>query len=121
MAFTKLYIGEREDLELYLGDDVIDFLFEVFNSDDTDYDFTGLTDLYLEIYDGRGGTLLLTITDDSGATNVAQSSNDITLNIDWSASMDAIGLGDYYYRLAWEDSSNHPITVAYGTWRVGLG
>ena len=119
MATTKIYIGDNEDLQLYENDDVIDFVFNVFQSDgSSDYDFTGITDENLKVYDRRGGKLLLTIADAGSPTGIAQTNNDITLNIDWSADMGAFDIGAYYYELVWEDSSNRPITVSFGKWII---
>jgi len=111
MAYTKVYIGDNEDLAIYHGDDIIGFTFTVTNSDDSAYDFTGYTDINLKIYDYRGGTALVTlvVTD-----NLTISSNVVTLNADYSADIALSELGLYYYELTYNDASSRPITVCFG-------
>jgi len=77
------YIGARLDIDILSDEDVINFVVEVFNADNTDYAFTGITDInfYIWDYNGKGQTLLKTITDGNG---VSQSSNDVTLDFDYS-------------------------------------
>ena len=116
MAFNKVYIGTQTDLSLYKGDDIIGFTFTITNSDDSAYDFTGLTDLNLIIYDHRGGTAEATIT--NGATGVSAASNVITWNSDYSADININVLGMHYYELTWEDSNSKPITVCYGKMKI---
>jgi hypothetical protein len=112
MSYTKIYIGDNEDLSMYMGDDIIGFTFTVTNSDDSAYDFTGYTDVYLKIYDHRGGALKATIA--NGATGVAISSNVITWNSDYSADIALTEVGLYYYELTYEDATSRPITVCFG-------
>ena len=116
MAFTQVYIGANKDLALYMNDDIIGFTFTVTNADASAYDFTGLTDLNLRIYDHRSGTLKATIT--NGATGVANASNVITWNSDYSADIALTETGLYYYELVWEDSNSKPITICYGDLKI---
>jgi len=119
-AATDVYIGEKEDLNFFIDDDVSGFLFSVFNSDNSDYLFTNLTDLNLVIYDYEGGAVLVTIPKDGSPTGVSQATNDITLDYDYSAVMSSVlELGKFWYRLTWEDANNKPITVCYGDWNLG--
>lgn len=116
MAYTNIYIGDEQDLALYMNDDIIGFTFTVTNSDDSAYDFTGYTDVYLKIYNTRGRDLLATIA--NGASGVSISSNVVTLNADYSADIAITETGIYYYELTYEDASSRPITVSYGKLKV---
>lgn len=111
MAYTNIYIGDKEDLRMYMNDDIIGFTFTVKNSDSTAYDFTGWTDINLKIYTHRGGTLKATLVK---TTNLTISSNVVTLNADYSAEIYITETGNYYYELTYEDASSRPITIAYG-------
>ena len=116
MSFTKVYIGEDKPLAIYMNVDINGFTFTVTNSDDTAYDFTGLTDLNLKIYDHRGGTLEATIV--NGATGVAAAANVITWNSDYSVDILITKLGIHYYDLIWEDSNSKPILIAFGDLKI---
>jgi len=114
MAFTKVYIGDTEDLKLLDGDDIIGFTFTVTNADNTPYDFTGFTDQNLFIFtDKFRNTLVKTIT----AAQLAIASNIITWTSDYSADI-ALEIGNYYYTLTYEDATSRPITIVVGDLKV---
>lgn len=115
MTYTNIYIGDEENLSMYMGDDIIGFTFTVTNSDDSAYDFTGWTDVNLKIYDHRGGTVQATLVK---TTNLTISSNVVTLNANYSDAIALSNLGLYYYGLTYEDASNRPITVCFGTLKL---
>ena len=115
MSYVKTFIGEELDLMMYKGNDIIDFTFTVTNSDDSAYDFTGITDINLIIYDHRDGTVLktLVITD-----NLTVASNVVTLNADYSADINLDTSDLRYYELVWNDSASRPITICYNNLKI---
>lgn len=115
MTFNDTFIGREKHLRVYEGIDILNFVFAVLNEDLTDYSFAGITDINLRIYNHRDGTLLktLVITD-----NLTVSGNDVTMNVDYSTDL-ALDASDLrYYDLIWEDSSNQPIMISYGNFKV---
>ena len=96
MSATKLYIGEKQDLELLVGDDVIDATFTVLNSDGSSYDFTGFTDINFYIYDYKARRFLRETF--VNTTNLSISSNVITLKVDYSVDVDILPRL-YYFKM----------------------
>ena len=111
MASTKVYIADNEDLALYKNDDILGFTFEVLNDDDSPYDFTGFTDVFLKIYKGRRNPLLVTIP--NGAAGVSILANIITWNSDYEDDID-LNINTYYYELSYLDDNSKLITVLFG-------
>ena len=111
MAAIKVYIADNKDLALYKNDAILGFTFEVLNDDDSVYDFTGFTDVFLKIYKGRKDPLLVTIP--SGASGVQIAANIITWNSDYSDDIN-LAINTYYYELSYLDASGNLITVLYG-------
>ncbi len=114
MATTpdKLYIGQEKEISMLIDEDVIDATMTVLNEDDSDYAFTGITDINMRIWDHKGGTLLATlvITD-----NLVVAGNVITINVDYSTDMTAITeAGINFFKMTWNDATSRPITVRFG-------
>ncbi len=107
----KVYIADNEDLALYKNDDILGFTFEVLNADDTNYDFTGFTDVFLKIYKGRKEPLLVTIPNAANGVQIA--ANIITWNSDYVDDIN-LNINTYYYELSYLDSNSKLITVLYG-------
>ena len=53
--------GARIDLQFYKGYPIVNFEFEVFNDDDTDYDFSHSSGVYLRLLAKKNGTVLALI------------------------------------------------------------
>lgn len=116
MSYTAFYIGKEKDIAIYKGDDLIDRTFTIKNNDGTAYDFTGYTDINLNIYKySHRDKPLKTLT---ATTNLTISGNVITLNADYSADIDINKLGIYYYELTYLDASSRPITVCFGRFEI---
>ena len=114
MSTTKVYIGDNENLELFLGDDIINFTFTVLNADGTAFDFTGFTDQNLFIFTDKNRNV---IAKKILAADLVISGNVITWSSDYSASIN-LDIDLYFYSLTYEDSTSRPITVALGTLRI---
>ena len=108
---TKVYIADNEDLILYKNDDILGFTFEVLNADDSPYDFTGFTDVFLKIYKGRKEPLLITIPDGNPGVQIA--ANIITWNSDYEDDIN-LSINTYYYELSYLDANSKLITVLFG-------
>lgn len=112
MAYSKLYIGADTPLALYKGDDIINFTFTVTNSDGSDYDFTGYTDVNLNIYKhSQRDKVLVALVN---TTNLTIAANVVTLNADYSTDIAIQSVGLYHYELTYLDASSRPITVCFG-------
>ena len=116
MAADKLYIGQEKDISMLLDEDVIAATMTVTNEDLSNYAFTGITDINMNIWDHEGGTLLETLVI---TTNLTVATNVITVNVDYSVDMTGITKrGLYYFKVTWNDASARPITVRFGTLKM---
>lgn len=61
MQPNKVNTGARLDLEFYKGYPIINFSFEIFNDDDTDYDFSNSSAVYFRLLAKKNGTVLALI------------------------------------------------------------
>ena len=113
MSCTKVYISDVENLCLLMHNDIDGFTFTVLNEDETAYDFTGKTDLFLKIYDRRRGNLLVTVPD-SLTNGISVSANVITLNSNYAADIALFIAKKYYYEMSWIDTNSNLITVSLG-------
>jgi hypothetical protein len=55
---AKVYTGARLDLEFYKGYPIINYEFEVFNDDDTDYNFSNSSGVFFKLLAKKNGSLL---------------------------------------------------------------
>lgn len=58
MPLIKVYTATRLDLKFYKGYPIINFDFEVFNDDDTDYDFSTSSGVFFKLMAKKNGKLL---------------------------------------------------------------
>jgi hypothetical protein len=118
---TQVYVGDREDINIYMGDDVISYDFTILDYNDVAYDFTGLTALTFSVFATRPSNLTdqasptLQLTNGSG---VSYASNVVSWDLDYSADLTTTGVGDYYYEIQWLNSTSQPQTVCFGTLKV---
>jgi hypothetical protein len=61
MALVQVSPSERVDLEFYKGYPVINYTFEILNSDGTAYSFTSSTGVYFKLLSKKNGSLLTLI------------------------------------------------------------
>ena len=61
MALIQVNAGGRIDLEFYKGFPVINYSFQIFNDDDTNYNFSNSTGVYFKLLAKKNGTLLALI------------------------------------------------------------
>ncbi len=115
MNCNNVYIGDENDLCLLMHNDVDGFTFTVLNEDGTNYDFTGLTDLFLKIYaprkTQRRSELLVTIS--QGDPGVDVSGNVITWNSNYDNDIALFEEDTYYYELSWVDANSNLITISF--------
>jgi hypothetical protein len=115
---VALYEGKRKNIQIYKDKDIVNFVFAVFNNDDTDYSFTGIASAAMNIYNDETRTeILATFT--QAESHISQSSNDLTLNIDYSADIGtALELGLYWWDLSWVDANALDRVLAFGDCEV---
>ena len=114
MNFTNVFIGDNKNLKLFKGDDVIGFDFTVNASGGTPYDFTGFTDVNLFIYSTDDKTnVLKTIL----AADLVIAANVITWTSIYASAID-LNVGNYHYKLTYEDATGQIITVSFGVLKV---
>ena len=115
MSCNKVYIGMSLCLELQMHNGPDGFTFTVFNEDGSDYNFTGLTDLFLKIYAPRKTQkrteLLVTIA--QGDPGVSVAGNVITWNSDYDTDISLFEEDTYYYELSWVNAASKLITIAF--------
>ena len=113
MATTNVYISDEGDLKLLMHDDFTGFTFTVTNDDDSAYDFTGYTDVFLKIRTEQRGRLLKTIP--NSLTNGVSIVDNI---VSWSATYaDDIAIFNaktYYFELSYLDDNSKLITIIFG-------
>jgi hypothetical protein len=115
---NKIYIGDVQDLELLFNEDVIAFTFAVTNADTTAYNFTGFTDVNLEVFDcDTKSKLLETLVKTDNLTIPTPANGLVLLSVDYSVDID-IDPGLYYYKLTYLDASSRPITVSLGEFNI---
>lgn len=118
---TTAHIGEQEDIEIKMSDDIISYDWTILNPDTTVYDFTGLSALTFTVYKkapltpSEASTNVFQLTNGSG---ISQASNVISLDLDYSATFSSNGLGTYYYQITWENASSQPQSVTFGYLKV---
>ena len=61
MAVTKVYLGDRVDLEFYQNYPIINYFFSVYNDDGTWYSFANSSGVYFKLFAKKGGSLIATI------------------------------------------------------------
>ena len=71
MAVIPVNCGARVDLQFYKGYPIINFQFEIFNDDNSAYNFTASTGVFFKLLAKKNGTVLalLTMGFDSPRTN----------------------------------------------------
>lgn len=62
MALVQVNAGARLDLEFYKGFPVINYSFQIFNDDDTNYNFVNSTGCFFKLLAKKNGTLLALIS-----------------------------------------------------------
>lgn len=114
MECFNVFIGQPTNLCLLMHNDINGFQFKIFNEDKTNYDFSGLTDLFLKIYEPGSelrSKLLVTIA--QGDPGVDVSGNIITWNSKYTDDIKIFVSKTYYYELSWKDADNDLITVSF--------
>lgn len=115
---TKLYIGDRLDLELMYEEDIILFIFNILNADETVYDFTGFTDVYIEIYDANTKRKLQqSLVMNTNLTIPTPTNGQIEFKLDYNSDI-SIRTGEYYYRLSYLDTQGKKQSVIYGDFKI---
>ena len=110
MGCAKVNAGSEQCLQMYKGDDVVNFTFTYLNADGTAFDFTGGTGYAITFYEERDGRVL------NSTINLTVSSNVIT----WSDLYTdlALEIGTWYQSMTYTDTDGNFITLEYGTLNV---
>ena len=116
MTFNKVYIGQELPLSIRKGEDVLDQIFTVLDTDGSAYDFTGFTDLNMIFYDRRGGKVIATVV--NAATGVDISANVITWNSVYATDLAMRDLGLYFYEMQHKDANSKIIDTFFGPLKV---
>lgn len=119
MSCIKVYIADEksENLCLLMHNDILGFVFEVFNEDESDFDFTGFTDVFLKIYNSPRGELVKTIPE-SATNGVSISGNDITWNATYATDIALFNAKIFYFELSYLDVNSKLISVLIGNLQI---
>jgi len=109
---TKVYFGQRQDLEAYKDADIENFTIDVYNNDNTNYDFTGATGFVMSFYPTQEREEVL-----KSGGNISASGNRVTVNVDYK---DVINLpvGEYWYDIKFTTSGNYDHVILFGKFTV---
>lgn len=117
MVTTNVYISDEGNLKLLMHDDFTGFTFTVTNDDDSAYDFTGFTDVFLKIYTEQRGKLLKTIPEH--ATNgVSISSNIVSWSATYADDIAIFNAKTYHFELSYLDANSKLITIIFGDFTI---
>ena len=108
MSCAALYNGDKNFCMIFKqGEDVVDFLFTVLNKDGTPFDFTGLTQIQIEVYSSESLARQLAVL-----TDLIPNVNVLTFNMDW-VDLDQ-PLGTTYQQMTYLDANLKIRTLEFG-------
>lgn len=109
MGYVKTYITSEVNIQIKHSNDINgDPAWKVYNVDGSAYDFSQLSDVKLEIFEKRQGSLKL-IRPMSATNGISVSGNDTLVWRDQWADIN-LPIRAYYYALTYtDDSLTHPI------------
>jgi len=107
-----MFIAEEAELSCKNGQPILNLPIYFENSDGTDFPFPAYVSAYLNIYQGKGETLLKSYT-----SQLTRNSAIIVLNL--SASDMTFGsFGKYYYELGYVYSGGYTVLLRFGNFTV---
>ena len=116
----KSFIGVEKGIRVYHGVDVVGLTGTVKNADGTPFPFTGLSDVYVNIWkNARKEDLLVKLPKDGSPSGIVNTGGGVlTIGWDWSAAM-KLPVDRYFWEVIWENATSQPDVVWYGPFVVG--
>ena len=117
MGFLKTYKGGRLDLEFYKGKATINFEVEVFNDDDSEFDLTVYSAIYLKVFHKIHGTLVLTLDESDGQISLYSPADNFVI-IDVSDSESDLRPKEYWYECYGVREDDEQELIFFGIFKV---
>ena len=111
----KTHSGVRQDLQHYKGYPIVGHEFQFLNADDSEYDFSGIQDAVMKIFQKQFGTVVKTFSIDTG--EIVRSGNSLIETVDESELN--IRAKEYWYETYWINADNQRILLSFGTYDFG--
>jgi hypothetical protein len=110
MDIHNIFIADQKTLVFYAGKPIINRQMDFYDINGDDWDFSDATGVTMKVWEEReGGIQLIDWVDPD---NLSISGKSIFLNA--PATDTSIGLGKYYYEIAYQIAGGYEVLAAYG-------